>query len=62
MRQNALVQHIGIGDNNMPGAANGLAGGYRRITVEGVGFNVNVEDRNQVVQFIVLILGEILGG
>ena len=61
VRQNACVQHVGIGDDNVSLPADGLARFVRRVAVVGECFDVGCEIGNQAVRFMHLILSQRLG-
>ena len=50
------MQHIGIGDDDMPLPADGLARVVRRVAVVSKGFNIGLQIGNQRVYFMHLIL------
>ena len=62
MRQNARVQHVGIGDNNVPLPANGLARVVGGVAIVGEGFDVGLQVGDQAVRFMHLVLRQRFGG
>jgi len=62
VRQNARVQHVGIGDDNVPLPADGPARVIGCIAVISEGFDVGLQIRNQTVGFVHLVLRQRLGG
>ena len=62
MGQNARMQHVRIGDDDMPLPANRLACIIGGIAVVGEGFDVSLQFGDQAVGFMHLVLGQRLGG
>ena len=60
--QDVSVQHIRIGDHDMPGLADGLARSTLRVTIIGISLDVNPERLNHFIQTAYLIGGQCLGG
>ncbi len=56
VRQDAGVQHVGIGDDDVPGPANQPPLGRRRVAVIRIGFDVRPGQLDQILQPGVLIL------
>ncbi len=61
MRQNAGMQHVGIGDDYMPLFADGLTRIVRRIAIIGESFNVGLQVGNQAVNLVHLVLRQRFG-
>ena len=62
MRQDALVQHVGVGDHDVAAAADGPAGGLGRVAIEGVDLDVHAEFAHHLVGLVHLVLAQRLGG
>ena len=62
VRQDASMQHIGIGDHYMALLSYCLSGICRRISVIGESFDIGPEFPDQSMDFMHLILGQGLGG
>ena len=62
VREDALVQHVGIGDDDIPVRAHRLARIARRVAIEGVSTDAEVARLVEFQQFRHLILGQRLGG
>ncbi len=62
VRQNARMQHVGIGHHDMPLAADGPARVIGRVSVVGEGFDVGLQVGNEAVRLVHLVLRERLGG
>ncbi len=61
MRQNARMQHIRIGDHNMPLPADRLPRIVGCVTVVGKSFDVGAQLRDQAVRLVHLILRQRFG-
>ena len=62
VRQDPGVQHVRVGDHDVPGQAHGPRAATGRVAVVGVGLDVRPQGLDQAVQLGVLVLGEGLGG
>ena len=62
VRQNALVEHVGVGDDDVPGLPYLAPRGRRRVTVIGEGLDIGVRHLDQRVELVQLVLRQGLGG
>ena len=61
MGQHAGVQHVGVGDDDVAGLADRLAGADRRVTVVRVGLEIDLHLTDEAVKLGQLILRQRLG-
>ena len=59
--QDAGVEHVGVGDDDVAGLADGPAGGGRGVAVVGERLDVGADRFDQSVKLGLLVLGERLG-
>ncbi len=62
VRQDACVQHVGIGDHQIAARANGLARVLRRVAVVSKGAHFIAELLGPAIEFHQLVLRKRLGG
>ena len=60
--EDAGVEHVGVGDDDVAGLADGASGGGRGVAVVGERLDVGADLFDQSVQLGLLVLGERLGG
>jgi len=61
VRQDALVQHVGIGHHDVPATADGSPRGFRCVAVESEGFYIHPEIAHDAVNFMHLVLTQGFG-
>ncbi len=62
VRQDAGMQHVGVGDHHMALLADGLARVIGRIAVIGEGLDVGLQFADETVHLVHLVIGQGLGG